>query len=180
MSFKNGFREINGVAEIFQTSGRVNRGLEYEQSKLVVFELEKGEDFTSFNHSFEPASAYTRKMFERKQQITEDMIHDYFEEMMDKSSVSRKMEEIIKNENHHDFEQVAKDCRVIKEDKTLVLVDESILNKANKTIFDIINNSIQIRTEEIEKNMHPIIKSDLLEGVFVWKGKYDNFLGRLA
>lgn len=185
ISFRHGFRELNGLSEILQAGGRVNRNLEYEDSQLIIFETEKGDYFTQ-NYEFITPGRITKDLFRLHGKIGASLSNEAFDKKLErgipfitKEKVKIKAFDLMEFEKTKRMKAVADWVKVITDDKISVLVDESILDRPF-TRVEIDRNSVQLYQKYIENKNPPVFESSKIKGQLVWRGKYNSLYGYLA
>lgn len=174
ISFRNGMRELNSVDSIIQTGGRINRGFEFCDSKLVVFETDQSE-FTS-HKDFAIDARITSDLWGRHEltsELSEKAMNQklkyelYIGEGDDKVPVS----DLMRWDRQKDFEKVEKYTQIIPEGKISVLINPTL---SRMSFSEISRNSVQIHENKLESL--PVDMNHSI-GVPVWIGGYNEFIG---
>lgn len=180
-SFRNGFAELRSIQSYLQIAGRVNREGEYQDSEMWCFKIN---DPRIKNHpGFKTSQKIFTKLIEseliNKLTITELVTETINGEL--KEDYDEKIEKIQKHERNHDYPEVAKMCKIIDSDTSLVVMDSDIIrmleNNEKVSSIQLIKNSVQIWATKInELNLLPIKGH---EEIFKWPDDgYDpDFLG---
>lgn len=188
LSFQYGFRENAGLLGVRQLAGRVNRNNEFNNAKLFVFELLVDPDdgiFTS-NQEFSDAAAIFRKLYwvnqigpQHSQKAFELELQRGLGSITGPDDKIISIEELLDREKYKQLKDVSGFYRVINSLKVTVIIDETILpdDIADFDKTKIVRNSVQIYDDKLGE--WPIQRSKY-EGFYLWKGKYDDFLGYMT
>jgi hypothetical protein len=83
---------------------------------------------------------------------------------------------VMKDEELLQFETVAKNIKVISEDKMCILIDKAWLDgDRDEGTYE--QHCVQIHRNVVTKKQYPV---SMVDGLWVWDGKYDEFLGYYA
>jgi CRISPR-associated endonuclease/helicase Cas3 len=191
-SFRVGFREWNSLPSIVNTGGRINRNCEYGRTcMLYVFDVVKNEQSSFTEHSiFRGRGDLAKKMVSRRMKrnkksffrITDRDLVKYFEEYT-LGGVPAEKDKFVKLERATEFKSINEDFNVISNDGTV----RALLNR---DMFEAIENGEKINWKEFEKLSVRIYRSKrmkmfleeskIVEYLWYYSGKYDDFLGYYA
>lgn len=182
LSFRAGFRERFGTANLIQTGGRVNRDGKYNGAATVFdFILDPVDGVTCHPDARNPGEVLKRQ-FARGD----------FSSMSPAALVTGAMAEELKNgrahdplsqaEKYKDYPGAAKCGRIITADTRIVVVDSNLaerLRAGERLSFqEILSGSVQVWAQRIEAlGLRPV---PARQELYVWSHEYDDFLGYMA
>lgn len=171
LSFNVAFRESCSFASLIQTGGRVNR---HGENFGVVYDFRiKGEYFTE-NKQFTKARNILVKNFNRLNTVNINTI--LLKALEEEAKESNKS--LINNDFSLQFEDTAKDYRVIDTENIFVVIDKNLITRIQQgekiRYTELLKKSVQINKHK-EQKIHCIAQID--EGIYGWYGEYDDFLG---
>ncbi|MCR9209221.1 MAG: CRISPR-associated protein [bacterium] len=180
-SFQSGFREAWSVASLLQTSGRINRGNEYDDASLVSFDLIHHGLFNKHPGADLSASVlrelFMEGCFENAFDPSEVASEAFRRELFRSATVTT---ELIDAELNGRFPLVAEKFRIIEDSGYLVVVRESLIGKIRSferpTQIELSRGSIAMPVHMIDKlGLEP---ASGMPGVFLLSAGYDRyFLG---
>jgi hypothetical protein len=179
ISFRTGFRELGTLVSLLQTSGRVNRGGEYGVADIWTFILKKDGRFTD-NPSLQNAAKVLQRYFTNNTQITPDLSTKAICEELKLRGLSKIYNELIKSEAIFDFPSVAKEFKIITDDRRTAVTDikfVELLRSGRVNWRDLQQNSVQIPYHILVKKHR---KSPIIDDIYFWDLGYDDLLGYMA
>lgn len=186
LDFADGFREGCSVSSFIQTSGRINRHGKFKDSTLTSFKISNDPLF-KVHPQFRISSQVLSELFPEIQTLQYSFSEISTAALQRELQIKAEMtpgEKLSDLEKNHDYPAVAENCKIIKTDTCTVLVDRELAQKLNKGIKipyrEILNNSVQIWSEKIDKLGFEIIHSSrgTTELYFASPACYDpQFLG---
>lgn len=184
-SFRYGFREFNGLPEIIQNAGRINRNWEYADSSIIIFETCPKEinQHPSFGKSIIAMKKYLKKNPNPGPIDSKDYYNDLYcygnlPDIIHTEDDCISVQQLVEFESSFQFEKVEKYFKLINEESIGVLCDKSILSQ-NPSRQEIQLNSFSVAPKQVESMPIEEVEVDG-QTILVWRGRYDNFIGRYA
>lgn len=175
-SFHTGFREISSLLSLLQAAGRVGRNGEYPDAEIWSFRLQEHPWITQ-NPALQDAQAVLEHYFDRGKEISPRLCTGAIRRELDQGvAISGALLAAEKTQN---FPEVCEKFQVIPESTVLAVADETLKQKLRYGQADwkeIQRLGVSIRETRRKKLGLP----QLVEGVYDWNLRYDNFLGIMA
>ncbi len=190
LDFSVGLRERCSITSFLQVSGRINRHGKRTYGVLYDFIILEDGHLThhpSFKDSSEIFSEMWSQLIDNKSDITKistSAIRKEFTRFEKKELLS---EQLLKNEEDDNFQNVMDDYKIIQADTATVIISKEIVESLEMGIYmkwqDIQENSVQLWMTKISKlNLKPI-KGCQNDDIYSWIDVYEydpNFLGIMA
>ena len=180
ISFRTGFRERSSLNSLLQTSGRINRGGEFDTAD--VWDYQVIYDHRLRKHpAFEDSAAVLETLFiENKvspQHCTEAMRRE-----IRRAGMKLDAKRLDEAEQKQEFKEVESRFKVIDSHTEIAVVDTKLkrrlMHRELVTFQELQNGSVQIySSRRIDFALAPIVERP---GIYEWTLKYDNFLGYMA
>jgi len=178
LSFRTGFRELGSLVSLLQAAGRVNREGSFADSEIWTFCLAE-DKMLKTNPGMKGSAAVLRRYFEHNLEIKPELSTKSIEDEIKLYSVSEKYKKLVENEVLQNFPLVEKDFKVIDTDTRIVVIDQDLADRICRGKVDwreLQKNSVQIAKYKLVELRTP----EVLENIYKWNLKYDNFLGYMA
>lgn len=175
-SFRTGFRELSSLLSLLQAAGRVNRHGDCPGAEMWSFTLQE-DSMLKENTQLNTSRDVLRDYFLRNEEIRPELsTYAMDEEIVRDDSCLRTIQSLMTQEAAMQFQNVAKEFKVIDSDTVTAVVDESLAKeiacgKGNWRLLQ--KKSISISRNKIKQwNVKEIV-----EDIFQWTLAYDEFLG---
>jgi CRISPR-associated endonuclease Cas3-HD len=180
ISFRNGFRELCSLLSLLQTSGRVNRGGEYNDSQIWSFKISETGLFKA-HPQFKDSAEILKKYFEDGESISPDLsTRSIRDELIRSGKTEKYFKKLLLEEKNLNFPMIEEEFKVINADTRLVAVDKDMIEaiKNHKAIdwSELQKKSVRIWGYKLEK----LRISEIAGGIYEWDRKYDSFLGVMS
>lgn len=164
LSFNHGLKEIAHSASANQAKGRINRGGEYNDSTLTLFELEKYPSFDGDRLYDNPSCISPAKIFKSEKRfhkylcpkytslIAEEELHSLINQKKNGISIKFFMRNLLSNYKNQNYKEFSDEFNLINTPTISVLVDHGIKNKILKGIF--------VSYQDIQRSMVNIFMSE--------------------
>jgi CRISPR-associated endonuclease/helicase Cas3 len=186
-SFRTGFRESWGLANLLQIAGRASRSGEYDDAEVWDFRHDTDKGF-----SLHPQAKLSRRILEQlfadcarqNRHPSPDDCTDALqrEVQQDHGEKTLSMEEVFQAEKNADYPQVAKLCRIIDAVTNTVVVEPELIQRLENhdrsqwpDWRDLMLGSVQLWMGKPEAFDLPQLKT--FPGVYRWNLEYTPFLG---
>jgi CRISPR-associated endonuclease/helicase Cas3 len=186
ISFDVGWREKCGALNLFQFSGRINRGSKNRDAMVYVFSFDKsivgvGKLFTA-----NPQNLSGIQVFDATDQA--NLVPSYCSEIVrqelngNRSNLAKRF---ITMEENRQLQSISDDFSVIDSATAIIIIDKDLIRRikaGDKVRYnEIVRNSIQLWFTKIEKiqdlvNLNVITSVDDRE-YFAWEDEYDEQTG---
>lgn len=178
-SFRTGFRELASLVSLLQAGGRINREGLYKYAEMWSFCLALGNGVNS-NTGLQDSATVLREYFEKNIEIQPALSTKSIAGEIKLGGLSTTDDKtLVSNEKLQNFPFVEKNFKVIQTNTRITVVDAKIAEKIKSHKIDwreLQNNSVQIAKHQLDKMRTP----EILEGIYHWNRKYDDFLGYMA
>jgi len=190
LDFAVGFRESCSVTSFLQVSGRINRHGKRFYGMLYDFSIVTG-DGLNRHPGIEESADILRELW--PELISGKVASSTLCSMAIRKELSRfqekknKSEQLLKDEEKQNFQQVANNYQIIDSETATVVIDRNLIEKLEMGIpvswQSIQENSVQLWTSKINKLKLREIRGCKQDGIYSWIDNYDydpRFLGIMS
>lgn len=190
LSFRTGIRERCSLTSLLQTSGRVNRSLEYVRTN--VWDLQLRHDHLLRPHpTFEASARVLGELF-AEGKVSSEFCTEALRREITQEGMPKKQRDIDVAERNADFPRVEELFRVIDSDTVTAIVDEELVmrleaySRDKKNEPKIARSELQLASVQIWHSKEQEFGLERLERVRgyddlrKWMLPYDRFLGYMA